>query len=237
MKMKKIVMGLVMALFAMNAMAANIKWWTQSVEENLSQLNTPVFANAPQQTRGSDHNVLWASVGEKEWSSCGYDSVIHTETGVQTVKDYYGDNLVDAMYRITLPETGEYLRIYIPGLGWEDGEFGLEIISDGGGYDFGHTGAFEIPTTITDTTMVRMELGLYVPDGDDWMVDIFAYSAAVPFSELYGAHTSGSPIPPPTFNDWMPRDFYTSVPEPSTAILALLGTCLLLKRRRNPTHV
>lgn len=232
--MKKLIISIAIVLFAMSAMAANIKWWTQSVDENLSQLNTPVFVNAPEQTKGSDHNVLFASVGEKEYPSCGYDSVIHTETGTKTVKEYYGNTLVDAMYRVVLPETGEFLRIYIPGFGWEDGELGVEIISTGseGNYEFGHTGAFEIPTTITDTTMVRMELGLYVPDGDDWTVDIFAYSAAVPFSELYGKYTTGSPIPPPNFVDWMPRDFYTSVPEPSAAILALLGVGMIFKRRK-----
>lgn len=189
--------------------------------------------------------VLWASLAESSWSSVGYDSVVTDGKNTVTVAQFFGNDIADAMYRIVLPETGTFLEIYCgPDLGWQDGEFGLDAISSPdpetgaeSGYLYGHTGAFNADG-IDDETLVRMEIGLYVWNSDinDWDVEIMAHSEDVTFGSLVGAHTSNSPIPPPTFNDWMPRTFYTDypIPEPSISILLMLGISVLSCKRKVP---
>lgn len=192
--------------------------------------------------------ILWASISEKEYQSTGYDSVVTDGENTITVAQFFGDNLVDAMYRIVLPETGTFLDIYCgPENGWQDGEFGLEVISspnpdtgETSGYLYGHTGTFNADG-ISAETLVRMEIGLYVwnTDIDEWDVEILAHSNDMTFGSLMGTYTSDSPIPPPTYKDWMPEVFYTysPVPEPSMFILTLLGVCAILLRRGNAEQV
>ena len=77
--------------------------------------------------------------------------------------------------------------------------------------------------------MVFFELG-YWDESANWEFVPMA-SANAPLSDLWNAHTYETfDMSEPVAGPWRP---FATVPEPSTAILALLGTCLLLKRRKN----
>lgn len=82
--------------------------------------------------------------------------------------------------------------------------------------------------------LFMMEIGNYV--GDDYEFNPIAYSGA---ESMDGKHTyePGSILPSPT--DWIPSEFYTikpvipsgQMPEPSTAVLFLIGISLIGIRR------
>lgn len=235
MKMKKIVMGLVMALFAINAMAANIKWWTQSVEENLSQLNTPVFANAPEQTRGSgDTQVLIAGVPDNA-----------TIDGVNYQQYQDSDGHVVEYGRIKMGSdlsSALLLATWIEGYYDENNDW---VNINDWEYEYPETmvpftwSQYLVGTDPDTSLNAYFELG-YI----DWDTDEFvslAYASAS-IASLYGVpedartwhiYSAGSIDPfDASQSPWEPTLFH-AVPEPSTAILALLGTCLLLKRRKS----
>lgn len=234
MNMKKIVMSLVMALFAMSAMAANIKWWTKSAEENLADLGqrtTSQFANAPDQTRGNQ--VMFVGINGN--ASVEYNNTVMTlaqwSSLMPTSSDEYGEYSLGAM-RIRIGD--RVLQAYLGDGDWYDCTTEVFFDGDGGGYwqPGGDPGGYQVGM-LTDADLSAtafFELGIM--DDDTWEFTALAF-ASKPVSELWDDYT----YPPGTLYPldegiWRP-DYFHAVPEPSTAILALLGTCLLLKRRKS----
>lgn len=82
-------------------------------------------------------------------------------------------------------------------------------------------------------TEIFFDLG-YWDENSNWDFVAMATASAYVDSAFWNAHSyeSGT-LAPPTETPWRP--FAVAVPEPSPAILALLGTCPLLKRRK-PAH-
>lgn len=88
------------------------------------------------------------------------------------------------------------------------------------------------PPEVMDALFI-MELGYneWNDDAGDYVWRTLAESAPELYRELVGRHMYASgDIAPPTMVPWSP-DFHT-VPEPSTSLLCLLGTSLLMLRRK-----
>ena len=92
------------------------------------------------------------------------------------------------------------------------------------------------PTRLDNTSLsaiVSFDIG-YWDENADWVFVPIA-TATTTLGDIWDAHSyDAGTLAPPTQTPWRPTAFY-AVPEPSTAILAMLGTCLLLKRRK-PAH-
>ena len=237
MKMKKIVMGLVMALFAMNAMAANIKWWTKSTEENLVDLGsatTQLFAVDNGSSRAKSVSGAGDAVRGVEWPD-NYILQISI-LGTELIQDRSGNVISTVSAWSSGKEIGIQVGVNEGGsIRWCDPTFDNEGYTDVplcGGDDFwmnrglqfqlGHPG---------DSQAVVVELGYYDED-----YNFFAIASASDLFGNLGRYTYDQGTTDHPSMDWQPSPFTLyAVPEPSTAILALLGTCLLLKRRKN-TH-
>lgn len=109
----------------------------------------------------------------------------------------------------------------------EDGEYSMEVGTFGSQFNLGDN-----PNS---AVMVFFELG-HVADWDDldspFVTLAYAGATITALDAEKHIYPSGT-INPPVEAEWAPIQFRAVVPEPSTAILALLGTCLLLKRRKS----
>lgn len=117
-------------------------------------------------------------------------------------------------------------------------EWGVELGETGSGYGYGaYWNQSLIPNEATAETLFQIELGHGI---DEW--ETVAYSAYYTKALIDKQSYTAGDINPPGYDwgGWTPTDFYTSnppiydVPEPSSAIMFLLGLGLLeLKRRSN----
>lgn len=203
MKMKKIVMGLVMALFAINAMADRIQWtWVTQIDMSEAQLHINGTTVGIFDYLGSANqiiNSMRVKVGDYYMDPAYSDGSIDTEYSDMLIDKDACSPLLFAFYGQT-EKMGDNIPLY----------------------------------TLVDserkTWNVIVEVGYYDFDLDEF--NTIGLSDATTWGWIYDNNHMYplSTIAPPT-TDWKPRDFY-AVPEPSTAILAMLGTCLLLKRRK-----
>ena len=208
MKMKKIVMGLVVALFAINAMAGRILWKLEFLGEearveNMNMSFIDFFEN---------HTI------PNRAATDGIDVVARSSSGV----------ILQWMY-VMEPAEDSFEDYYGP---W--------LTQDGGGSGRAYT-LIGNPQLILDD----------LPQGDslqllagyfDWdnlddslpidMASFTPFAVAEYSSDIFRGVYNPGDIAPPTLERVVS---WNAVPEPSTAILALLGTCLLLKRRKT-TH-
>ena len=208
MKMKKIVMGLVMALFAINAMADRILWVGigDNPQVEVNGVMTPLatwIASLPCDPVDVGGRIR---IGNTALPAGWEDQTQPIPSGQQNHPVVFDDDIREFMVNVVDAydnPTGSYAD-------WQ-------------------------PIRLDNTdlnAMVFFELG-YWDAAADWEFVPMA-SANAPLGDLWDAHTYETfDLNPPTATPWRP--FAVAVPEPSTAILALLGTCLLLKRRKN-TH-
>ena len=107
-------------------------------------------------------------------------------------------------------------------------EFGVLMVDDNGD----PTGLYTdwTPTRLDNTSLtaiVSFDIG-YWDENKDWAFVPIA-TAITTLGEIWDAHTyEAGTLAPPTQMPWRP-DYFVAVPEPSTAILALLGVGMLLK--------
>lgn len=211
MKMKKIVMGLVMALFATSAMATQIMW--VGVDET-------ALVHLSDQT-----------VNIVDWIALLGNSPLNVAPVDVGGRIRIGDTALPAGYEY--PEGQNP-----PAVSFDDDitEFGLVVVDD----NDEPTGAYanwqpiKLPEGITKSPVtIYYDIG-YWDANADWEFVTVA-TAVGSLDALWDNHTyTAGTLLPPTETPWKPRDFY-AVPEPSTAILALLGVGLLFNRRKN-TH-
>ena len=216
MKMKKIVMGLVMALFAMNAMADRILWVGigDNPQVEVNGVMTPLatwIASLPGDPGGRIRvNGIPMVTGFEDPNQVADPSLIpagQTTPSIVWETDFEGEHI------------GPYT------------DFELSVVDE----NFNPIPGMYVDWTpirldITDSTAsVFFDLGYY----DDNYDFVSMASTSAVLGDLWSAHTyeTGS-LAPPIQTPWRP---FAAVPEPSTAILALFGTCLLLKRRKT-TH-
>jgi hypothetical protein len=121
-----------------------------------------------------------------------------------------------------------------------DGTYGAELFADtGDGHGWG-TGNWatqspidDIDDLILNECRIIAELGHntynYDIDDADWQTLAISKSELIDES-FKRTYVYDSPIPPPTYSQWTPIDFYT-VPEPASGILFLVGTSLMMLKR------
>ena len=182
----------------------------------------------------SASRILWAALDESS-----------TIDGVAFRSFENNEGLYVNAARLSISNSGSYsmdsvtpLALYIPA--WEDEpaywetEWPVTCLRDENGtYPMGiWSSQFNLGDNPNLKSVVFFELG-YVNWYDDTSPFITLATANATIQDLTNTYTyeSGS-IAPPGYSNWMPTNFH-AVPEPSTAVLAMLGTCLLLKRRKN----
>ena len=218
--MKKLIISIAITLFAMSAMAGRILWL--GIDKN-----TPVnFSNG-------------TSIGLNQLD---YDTQVNTFKAA-----VYDSSASQVLAYLDLYYEEEYEReltdgTFVTEKRWvkEDGfnEGDLMFVDQGGQTYLGtNWQPAAIPDWVSDTMKLCIELGFldmssWTDDPSTWVGDVqlFAKSDFVSFGEL-GEHSYISEtLAPPTETPWKPS--YFAVPEPSTAILALLGVGMLFKRRQ-----
>ena len=125
---------------------------------------------------------------------------------------------------------------------WEDGELGSDIYYDNGsGYWGSIYNQSRIPDEATIETLMQMEIGHLSWDDDyNYMWQTIAWSDALTLDEIHRETYIPGTIDPPkeSWGGWMPTKFYTinpyvpPVPEPSSLLLALIGSSLLMLKRK-----
>ena len=215
--MKKIVMGLVMALFAMNAPADRILWVGIDPDAEVHI--------------GKDVSRLGDWIDSYNGMAGGQILLSTTAlyAGFEDPSGYIPPGQVAPSVVWETDFEGEHIGPYM--------DFELSVVDEN--YD-------PIPGMYADWQAIRLQAGedtdpshmaLYFNIGyydDDYNFTPVA-SAMNYMDAVWDAHTyeSGT-LAPPTQTPWRPAAFY-AVPAPSPAILALLVTCPLL-RRRKPAH-
>ena len=175
-----------------------------------------------------DQYVLWFSVMN--------NAILETEGGDTMTVGYFAGKTGANAARIRVVESGmptdTFLDLYFE----EDGVWmtaaGLNVA------DLDNTGSLEWQAAA---------LGVYAEEGNAFVLEIGQIdsagnnfvalaSAQSTFSELQsGGHVSTGGISTQVQTPWSPPTFYaiaTSVPEPSTGLLALFGAVLMFRRRR-----
>ena len=200
MNMKKIVMGLVMALFAINAMADRILWLD---------------------IRGDLSNVSGEAFG-----------------------DFMDRNgVLDGLDMMAITLSGQSLTWYVDnGSGFEEEDVGPWLLPEGtgDGYAWSARNQQVNITGVSDSDTVRILAGYFDWDAiGDGPLDMNYYTTLAYTEATVSALSSADYIYEPFDTDppkqhWTPTT-WNAVPEPSTAILALLGVGMLFKRRKN-TH-
>lgn len=125
--------------------------------------------------------------------------------------------------------------------GWADGELGVDIMDDIGGHWGSIYNQSRIPDEATMETLMQMEIGHLSWDDDyNYMWQTIAWSDALTLDEIHKETYIPGTIDPPkeSWGGWMPEEFYTinpfipPVPEPSSLFLALIGSSLLMLKRK-----
>lgn len=207
--MKKTIFVLVMALFAMSAMANRILWFgiDKNTPVNFADGSSVVLNNLDYDTQA---NTFKAAV---------YDS------SASQVLAY-----LDLYYEEKEPE-----KHWVKEDGFNEGD--LMFVDQGQKYLGTNWQPAAIPDWVSDTMKLCIEIGFldvssWTDDPSTWVGDVqlFAKSDFVSFGELDEHSYISGTLAPPTETPWKPS--YFAVPEPSTTILAMLGVGLLIKRRK-----
>ena len=219
-----------LALTAANCFAERIDWTNKSANENLADLEV---STREVNINGTVDGLLYTGTSP--------DMEIRTTIGVllgtlSTYSDVYPE--INTMKIRTA--TGYLSMREWPG----ETELGIDPMETMSPYDPGSEWDL---AGMTLSDFFVMEVGYIDYDmGDEndpstWdSFHLVAYSDSLTLQDLYNAnHVSprSSLPPPPYVGPWIPTTLYgaSAVPEPSTALLAVAGICLLLKRR-NPAH-
>ncbi len=140
-----------------------------------------------------------------------------------TTKDEHGNIVALPLWVETYWET-EFLEVCLSD---EDGYYGMPEWSS----------QFNLGEYSDDNMDVVFELGYVDWDSDNPFITLAVANST--YGQLYDdKHTyeSGS-IAPPGYSNWMPTVFYVPVPEPSIVVLAMIGLCLFLMKRKNAKQV
>ena len=182
--------------------------------------------------------VLMAGIAEARWidGNSPVDAMVYDGNSVVTLEQFFGGSLNDAGFRVQLVEYGTFLNPYYEEnktmLLSEDGDLGMSV-SGAGGYSYAHLAQFDVSDDLPMETMLVMELGEY--DSDDNFIPLAASDIFI-LGALYGEHTyEKADLNPPTNKDWAPPTFYAynvPIPEPTTAMLLIIGACALLAKRK-----
>lgn len=156
---------------------------------------------------------------------------IHNGSESTSLYEFFGNDISIAGYRVRLINDSSYLDFVYPGFGNEPGEFGVNFYDENYGR-FLPANQLSLGENPNYNSLIAVELGIF--DSDDNFVYI-GETAVYTLSEVGFGHNydQGTLLPPVT--DWVVTDFYTDypVPEPSITILAILGACALLLKRKN----
>ena len=148
-----------------------------------------------------------------------------------TSSDEDGDYSLGAM-RIRIGD--RVLNAYLGNGEWYDSTTEVFLDDDNGsGYwqPGGDPGGYQVGMISDNDLSATVFFELGVMDDNTWEFTPLAY-ASKPVSELFGDYTyPPGTLYPPADKIWRPDHFY-SVPEPSIPILAILGTFILMKRRK-----
>lgn len=209
--MKKTIIGLVMILFTMTAAATQVLW--VGVDEQ-------ALVHLPEQT-----------VSIVDWMNLIGNAPLNVAPVDIGGRIRIGNTALPAGYEY--PEGQNP-----PAVSFDDdiSEFGLVMVDD----NDEPTGAYadwqpiKLPEGITPShTAIYYDIG-YWDANADWEFVVVATATGF-VDEIWDNHTyTAGTLAPPTETLWKPDNFH-AVPEPSAAILALLGVGMLFNRRKN-TH-
>ena len=147
-----------------------------------------------------------------------------------------------ARVKVTAGDQIHYLDIEVPGVGRFDGSEGvwLQDSGDGRGISTGNW-ATQSPLDglsheLYENAMFQVQLGTLTYDDVFDVVDWFTLAETDPVAKatltqhLYERGT----IQPPGYTQWTPTEFHThsSVPEPNSLMMMLIGSGMLLLRRK-----
>ena len=164
------------------------------------------------------------------------DAVVHGKDGIYAITEYteniLGDSLYNVAYMVKDITKGTYLDFEYPGykdfVNYDYKFNWVEGTGDGHPYIQNNQVCIGSEDDLPDSLIV--ELHLYDEVNDSFTK--FASSDIFKVSDLGRALYYQSGLGPDGDVPTSFVDFYTSVPEPSTTILALLGVGLLIKRRK-----
>lgn len=190
-----------------------------------------VFANAAQ--------ILWAGVNE--------NALVHLGNQTQTVAEWISS------LQLTPIDVGGRIRIGDTALpaGFQTDPYNKDSVvffDDASEFELGVSEEIEedvyiwkegmyadwqpikLPSESPSHVKIYFDIG-YWDENADW--DFVAVATATDYLDnIWNAHTyTTGTLAPPTETPWRPDNFY-AVPEPSTALLALLGVGMLFKRRK-----
>lgn len=209
--MKKIVLGLVMALLAMSAPAAQILWKVDIIGGSFASWEGVMVDKGTSFVQYFEDCTI-----PNKAATDGIDVIAQTSSGVVLSWMYVGDPSFEDKY-------GPWLEK-----------------DQGGGFEYTLVAQQLVLDDLPEGDSIQFLAGYFDWDNIDDTLDIdldkftaFAVST-VAYNDIdWNSTYSPGDIAPSNIS---PIYQWNSVPEPSTAILALLGTCLLLKRRKpDPT--
>lgn len=179
--------------------------------------------------------ATWVSAAQIWWvHHFSDDAVVHGTDGIYSITEYaenvLGDSLYNVAYMVKDVSKGTYLNFKNPGfedpddytINWVEGT------GDGHPYIRNNQVCIGSDGDLPDSLIV--ELHLYDEVNDSFTK--FAYSDIFNVSDLDHALYYQSGLGPDADVPTSFVDFYTTVPEPSTALLVLLGVGMLFKRRQ-----
>ena len=185
--------------------------------------------------------VLMAGIAEARWphDNNATDAMVYDGNAVVTLEQFFGGSLENAAFRVQLVEYGTFLDAY-----WYDDENNRMVASDGAwgvgaggsgdGYSYTHTAQFDVPDSLPMETLVAMELGEY--DEQDDFIQL-AISDVYTLGDLKDVHTyEVASLYPLKGKDWAPPMFYVyniPIPEPTAALLLVIGLCTMLSMKRH----
>ena len=187
------------------------------------------------------------------WTLDGDALVDGTESIESFLADVPEDDLHNPAVRVKISGGNLSSPIYIDNyVEDEDEDTHIKCLDEGSGY-FGvwvgevggrygaHLNQSEVPSELGQEVLFAIEVGLMTWDDDEYTSGIFtvlAESDPYTYEQILAHTTARQDISPPK-GDWKPMFYYTHppVPEPSTALLTMIGLGLIglmRKKRRTP---
>ena len=213
--MRKIIISIIIVLFAMNAIADRILWL--DIRGDLSTVGSESFSDYFERTAA----LLGTSM---DYDTGGADIFVVNSAG--QVIDWTWPGGMSGKYGVSINSTGHM---------WD------ESIGDYTQSEYPYSlRALQVDvTSMAENETVSLMAGIFNWDAVDWdtfdesvfesqLFTPLAYTSAT-ISDLDECIFPGGVAVPANF--WTPT-VWNAVPEPSTAILALLGVGMLLKRRK-----